>query len=34
MKAVAVREYGSIDNLVGIEVDHPGDPQGHDILVK
>ncbi|CAK4031035.1 Zinc-type alcohol dehydrogenase [Lecanosticta acicola] len=34
MKAIAVSEYGPIDNLVAIEVETPGEPQGHDLLIK
>ncbi|KAI5357183.1 putative GroES-like superfamily, alcohol dehydrogenase, alcohol dehydrogenase, zinc-binding type 1 [Septoria linicola] len=34
MKAVAVQRYGSIDNLVGVDIDTPGNPKGHDLLIK
>jgi len=34
MKAIAVSEYGSIDQLVAIKVPKPGNPEGHDILVR
>ncbi|KAI7338677.1 quinone oxidoreductase [Hortaea werneckii] len=34
MKAIAVKEYGAIDNLVSLEIDKPDMPQGHDILVR
>ncbi|GIZ45145.1 hypothetical protein CKM354_000832600 [Cercospora kikuchii] len=34
MKAIAVSEYGSIDNLISIETDYPKDPEGYDVLVQ
>ncbi|KAK4960312.1 hypothetical protein LTR10_003206 [Elasticomyces elasticus] len=34
MKAVAIKQYGAVDNLEAVEVDHPGQPSGHDLLVK
>ncbi|KAI7396238.1 hypothetical protein KC336_g15748, partial [Hortaea werneckii] len=34
MKAIAVKEYGAIDNLVSLETEKPDRPQGHDILVR
>ena len=34
MKAIAVKEYGAIYNLVSLETEKPDAPQGHDILVR
>lgn len=34
MKAIAVSDYGSIDNLISIETDNPKDPEGYDVLVQ
>ena len=34
MKAIVVEKYGSIDNLVSRTVPDPGEPTGHDLLIK
>ncbi|EMD00081.1 hypothetical protein BAUCODRAFT_30533 [Baudoinia panamericana UAMH 10762] len=34
MKAIAVSKYGEVNNLVALDVPHPGKPQGHDLLIK
>ena len=34
MKAIAVKQYGAVDNLVPITTDKPGKPEGYDVLVK
>lgn len=34
MKAVAVSDYGTIENLIATEVAKPDKPGGHDLLVR
>lgn len=34
MKAIAVTNYGAIEELKGIEAFKPENPQGHDLLIK
>ncbi|KAK4553380.1 hypothetical protein LTR86_009437 [Recurvomyces mirabilis] len=34
MRAIAVAEYGPVEKLIATEVEHPGAPQGHDLLIK
>ena len=34
MKAVAVQKYGSIENLVSVNLPKPSSPEGHDLLIR